>query len=592
MASSSSNNSQKHGGSKSMEMEEIIRYMSNLPSYLERGKPIQDRALTFGVLDWGRLEQWQYHQKKQGVNTSKKYSSSSRGQSSTASLKPHHVTLQSHLNISPEVISTKYGSVNHSSDQKSTNRSRTQQRDCIKNDLNPQNLLESKSSEDMGSFHTASSSSSSSKGKLKIQDELVIAIGNLQDSRDDVSKSFSFEKDSQNEANSKRNPSATCEIRTPEEKESGVSLKNSDFKTGTVAARKHRFSFSMSSKSADTKSATKTVESPEDSKIKVKVKMDLRNCKDVRVDHSCRNKMNDTSLSKKQALFQMAVKNGRPLFTFSIDNNKDILAATVRSLTAKDDTKSWVYTFFTIHEVKKKKGGWFHHGTKDRGHGYLPNVTAQMKVTNPSNSNCTSREFVLYSVDSGQTDHQMLDAQPENELAAIVVRFARKEDEEENQDCFNMTVILAGGHHGVPRKGEPSPLIERWRSGGRCDCGGWDVGCRLRTFTNKVQCDRRSKPPENFHLFFQEDVINERPFFSLSPLKEGIFSVEYDSSLPLQHAFSICISVIECRKSSHQTELKTYVAKQVIDDDGDDDDDYEAPVTYASLPPVSPVERV
>lgn len=71
-------------------------------------------------------------------------------------------------------------------------------------------------------------------------------------------------------------------------------------------------------------------------------------------------------------------------------------------------------------------------------------------------------------------------------------------------------------------------------------------------------------------------------------LKEGIYSVEYNSSLSLLHAFSICISVVECRKSSQHTELRTYIAKQVDDDDVDDD----TPVVYVSLPPVSPVGRV
>ncbi|KAI3733069.1 hypothetical protein L1987_64286 [Smallanthus sonchifolius] len=587
MASASSKHSQKHVGSKSAEMEEIVRYMSNLPSYLERGKPVQDRALNFGVLDWGRLEHWQYHQHKQSGITANKHSPSGSNSSKRSSL-------HSHLNISTEDISTKDAPVSHSREKKSTNRSRTKPRGLEKNDLHPQDLVESKSSDDMGSFMTASSSSSS-KGKMKIQDELGNKTENFQDSsyetcdgtkfsdtKSDTPNSFPFkneivsQKNSKNEADSTRKPSITCQIKTPEEKECSVSSKNSDFKTGSIAAGKNRFSFSMSSKSS----------APEDSKLKSKVKMDLGNCKEVRVDNSCKNKMNDSpSSSRKRALFQMAVKNGRPLFTFSVDNNNnEILAATVRSLAGKDDTNSWIYTFFTIHEVKKKKSGWLYHSSKDKGNGYLPNVTAQMTVSNPTVSNCTTREFVLSSVDSGQPDHQTLDVQLENELEAIVVQFLRKASEDENQDYFSATVILPGGHHSVPRKGEPSPLIERWRTGGRCDCGGWDVGCRLRTLVNKVQSNRISDSPESFDLFLQGDVINERPFFSLSPIKEGIFSVDYNASLSLLHSFSICISVIECRKSSHQTEHRTYVAKRVDDD--------VAPVTYASLPPVSPVGRV
>ncbi|KAL8232717.1 hypothetical protein R6Q57_002495 [Mikania cordata] len=636
MASGSSNQSQKHHvGSKSMEMEEIVKYMSNLPSYLERGKPMQDRALNFGVLDWGRLEQWQYHHHKQNDITTNKYSPSGNYSSNRSSLR-------SHLNISTEEISAKDALVSHSSKKKianqsrttpkgikkydlhtqdlveskstddmgtfqtassssslsskgkmknqTTDRSRTKPKGFKNNDLHPQNLVESKSSDDTESFPKASSSSSSSslKGKMKIQDEFVNETGSFQDlsngtcdgtnhsvPKNDTPNSFPFKS----EDDSNRKPRITNQIKTPEEKELSVISKNSDFKTGSIAASKSLFSFNMSSKLVGTKSATKELETAQDSKIKAKVKMDLGNCKEVRVDNSYVNKMNDSSssTSRKQALFQIAVKNGRPFFTFSVDNSNEILAATVRSLTGKDNTNSWVYTFFTIHEVKKKKSGWLYHSTKDKGNTYLPNVTAQMKVSNPLVCNGTTREFILSSVDSGQSDQ-------EYELAAIIVRFLRKTGEDENQDCFSTTVVLPGGHHSVPRKGEPSPLIERWRSGGRCDCGGWDVGCRLRTLINKVQSDRKSNPPESFDLFLQGDVINEKPFFSFSPINEGVFAVDYNASLQLLHAFSICISVIECRKSSHQTELRTYVAKRVDDD--------LPPVTYTSLPPVSPVGRV
>ncbi|XP_076914096.1 uncharacterized protein LOC143572976 [Bidens hawaiensis] len=296
---------------------------------------------------------------------------------------------------------------------------------------------------------------------------------------------------------------------------------------------------------------------------------DIENFQDSKIKENVKVDCSSSSASRKQARFQMAVKNGRPLFTFTTDDkDNDLVAATVRNLTGKDENDIWIYTFFTIQEVKKKKSGWLHHGNKDKEQDYLnlPNVIAQMKVSNSSITNCTTREFVLSAVDSGQPNRQILDVQVENELAAIVVRFPRKEDEVKNQDSFSMTVILPGGHHSVPRKGEPSPLIERWRSGGRCDCDGWDIGCRLSILANKVHSYTRSNRHESFDLFLQGDVINKRQFFSLSQVKDGMFSVDYNSSLPLLHAFSICISVIECRKSSRHVELRTCVAKQVDDD--------------------------
>ena len=78
--------------------------------------------------------------------------------------------------------------------------------------------------------------------------------------------------------------------------------------------------------------------------------------------------------------------------------------------------------------------------------------------------------------------------------------------------------------------------------------------------------------------------MSKKHFFSLCPIKEGIFSVEYDSSVSTLQAFSICISVLECRKSSELQEPATYVAKQVKNGPN--------PVRFASFPPLSPVGRV
>ncbi|KAJ8452646.1 hypothetical protein Cgig2_004982 [Carnegiea gigantea] len=71
---------------------------------------------------------------------------------------------------------------------------------------------------------------------------------------------------------------------------------------------------------------------------------------------------------------------------------------------------------------------------------------------------------------------------------------------------FITTVILPGGVHTVPSKGEISTFLHRWRSGGLCDCGGWDLGCQLLIYTNKreyerntgsfVACPNRQRPAE------------------------------------------------------------------------------------------------
>ncbi|XP_028780942.1 uncharacterized protein LOC114737204 isoform X1 [Neltuma alba] len=56
------------------------------------------------------------------------------------------------------------------------------------------------------------------------------------------------------------------------------------------------------------------------------------------------------------------------------------------------------------------------------------------------------------------------------------------ESSQKTSDCLpGMNILIPAGQHGGPRtrKGGPSSLIDRWRSGGCCDCGGWDEGCPL-----------------------------------------------------------------------------------------------------------------
>jgi len=49
-----------------------------------------------------------------------------------------------------------------------------------------------------------------------------------------------------------------------------------------------------------------------------------------------------------------------------------------------------------------------------------------------------------------------------------------------NRNCgaslTSTSIIIPAGLHGGPRNRHsgPSSLIDRWKSGGCCDCGGWD----------------------------------------------------------------------------------------------------------------------
>ncbi|KAK1420836.1 hypothetical protein QVD17_22727 [Tagetes erecta] len=538
MEASSSNFDEKQ---RSLEMEEVIKHMKHLPSYLERGKPIQDRALSFGVMDWARLEKWQNRHHKQGFIKSNKYSPSSTGSSSLfsadessprssrdRSCSPAHqnfpqVTLQSHFKASP------------------------------KEDFTPQVQSCSKYAKRL-QYSEELSQQSCLKGKLKIENESV------NDNRHPKDSVFSS------------NQSDHSRDRTPERKISTISNKNSDSKPRSISPFR-RFSFSLKSTTersdspvcqSSNKDSNRSHSSPlrrlldpifpsketcrEDSRTKASVKLDFE--KEISVDDVS---FSSSSSSRKQALFQTTVKNGRLLFTFAVENNMEVLAATVRSFSSsvKDKNKTLLYTFFTVHEVKKKNISWLSQGNKSKDHSYVPNVTAQMKV---SNSRFNTREFVLFSVNSN--------VQPQQQLEAIVVKFSRNINGDSNQDNFETTVILPGGSHGVPSSGVPSPLIDRWRSGGACDCGGWDVGCRLRTLSGS-RSDKLHLTSCQFNLFFQDEVENKRPIFSLSSLKEDIFSIEYNSSFSPLQAFSVCISYMESRKLAQRTELRTHTRESV-----------------------------
>ncbi|XP_039017344.1 uncharacterized protein LOC120148246 [Hibiscus syriacus] len=273
----------------------------------------------------------------------------------------------------------------------------------------------------------------------------------------------------------------------------------------------------------------------------------------------CTSNANDSAQNKKcgssavQALFRVQVKNGLPLFTFAVDNESNILAATVKMLSAsgKGDY-GCIYTFFAIHEVRKKNGRWINQG---KGQDYVPNVVAQMKVSGSQFSHMSRpnyvdqfsiREFVLLAFDVGQANPQASDFQSSDEQAAIVVKIPKRNRKISIRDRYLIdkrnnlseatlkelqpgmklqfdsgkngpsagsqdisgTVILPSGVHSLPNKGEPSSLIQRWKSGGACDCGGWDLGCKLGVLSNKSQFSQRS----SFELFSQGGAHDKKPF--------------------------------------------------------------------------------
>lgn len=54
----------------------------------------------------------------------------------------------------------------------------------------------------------------------------------------------------------------------------------------------------------------------------------------------------------------------------------------------------------------------------------------------------------------------------------------------DNRLTEKVKVVVPKGNHGLPSADTrgPSSLLDRWRLGGGCDCGGWDMACPLTVF--------------------------------------------------------------------------------------------------------------
>lgn len=85
----------------------------------------------------------------------------------------------------------------------------------------------------------------------------------------------------------------------------------------------------------------------------------------------------------------------------------------------------------------------------------------------------------------------------------------RKQEVLDSRTPDKVKVVLPAGNHGLPsaESGIPSSLLDRWRLGGGCDCGGWDMACPLTVLGNPhFRCANSQSLVENqmpMELFVQ-----------------------------------------------------------------------------------------
>ncbi|EMS51397.1 hypothetical protein TRIUR3_15338 [Triticum urartu] len=185
----------------------------------------------------------------------------------------------------------------------------------------------------------------------------------------------------------------------------------------------------------------------------------------------------------------------------------------------------------------------------------------QMERQNTARNNSDASVSCLWSQE---------DLHPHLEVAAVVVQVpfhkTRSLELKTGSSPGTVKVVTAGGAHGLPRDDEtsPSPLLNRLKSGGRCDCGGWDMSCPIVVLENAYDSywvdsvmNESKHPMELFVKYFicvlqllkqgNQEVL---PALSMKVDGKGEFSVDFHARLSALQAFSVCISLLHCSEAS------------------------------------------
>ncbi|XP_071713664.1 uncharacterized protein [Rutidosis leptorrhynchoides] len=125
----------------------------------------------------------------------------------------------------------------------------------------------------------------------------------------------------------------------------------------------------------------------------------------------------------------------------------------------------------------------------------------------------------------------------------------------------SMDVVVAPGFHGGPRtkNGGPSSLIERWRSGGACDCGGWDINCPLTVLNAGPNNKDGVFGKSNSFEFFKQGCKQSLPVLKVTNVHDGLYYIHYQPSLSALQSLSIAVAIIH----SHSPTLKPKVYIEV-----------------------------
>ncbi|XP_071730720.1 uncharacterized protein [Rutidosis leptorrhynchoides] len=296
------------------------------------------------------------------------------------------------------------------------------------------------------------------------------------------------------------------------------------------------------------------------------------------VDGSPTTVLHSTAEKKK-----VGNKNQMPYFEFLVKNQNDVLVAKTQKVGNGCD---WLYTFHNGQHKRKIND-------KDLttvGQMQVSCYLCTELVNAGAFDNSMVTEFVMYdlssegirkSTESTEQSKVNIDQKclyklhPDLETAAIVIQFPSEKRESlkcnqmdmkigdmfnfsqmniENNEPAKVSVVIPSGNHGSPSDSSrgSSPLLDRWRLGGGCDCGGWDMGCPLIVLGNlNIQQDDIFKQPVKLFL---KGTKENTPSLTMKITEDGQYAVDFHAQLTSLQAFSICVAIL------HSTETSIVVA--------------------------------
>ncbi|CAL9213688.1 unnamed protein product [Arabidopsis halleri] len=113
------------------------------------------------------------------------------------------------------------------------------------------------------------------------------------------------------------------------------------------------------------------------------------------------------------------------------------------------------------------------------------------------------------------------------------------ETETSTSSMISMNVVISSGVHGGPEDG-PLSLIERWKSQGKCDCGGWDLGCSLTLLKGQPRKDQ-------FELL-KEGSKHETSGLKIVNVSGGVYLVQFEAKLTSLQSFGVALAFIHSQK--------------------------------------------